>query len=109
MKAGSAFEDRQVDAVLVDAVTWSGLQKLPTFQGVLRVLYSSPSLPTPPVVAFGGVEPERSRKLGAVLSGMGTDEEDEEGRRLLQTLQVTGFKLASPEVMAKAVEAYEGR
>jgi ABC-type phosphate/phosphonate transport system substrate-binding protein len=109
LKKGSPFQDKPVDAVLVDAVTWSGLQKLPTFKGLLRVLYSSPALPTPPVVAFRGVEPARSEKLGAVLSSMGDDENDDEGRRLLRTLQVTGFRLAQPDAMAKAIAAYEGK
>ena len=108
LKKGSLFKDTPVDAVLVDAVTWSGLQRLKTFKGALRVLYTSRALPTPPVVAFRGVESARREKLGNALTKMGAEPGDDEGQRLLRTLQVTGFRLPLPNSMAKAIAAFEG-
>lgn len=104
LKEGQTFNDLPVDAVLVDSVTWTGLQRLKTFRGVLRVLYTCPALPTPPVVAFSGVAPERMDKLRNVLGNM---QSDQEGMRVLKTLQVTGFVTPPENCMDAAVAAYE--
>jgi hypothetical protein len=103
MKAGKPFEGKPVDAVLVDGTTWNGLQKLKTFRGVLRVLYTSPALPSPPVVAFRGVAPERGKKLAEVLAGM---RKNDEGQRILKTLQTTGFQAADAKAIDAVVAAY---
>lgn len=103
MKKGEQFEEQPVDAVLVDSITWAGLQKLKRFKGLLRVLHTSPSLPTPPVVAFEGASEEQIKKLGEVLGNMRADGE---GKRILKTLQVTGFEVAPADVMSVAVAAY---
>jgi ABC-type phosphate/phosphonate transport system substrate-binding protein len=106
LKSGKAFEGQPVDAVLVDDSIWQALQQLKTFQGgVVRPLYSSPSLPTPPVVAMRGVrEPDKTR-LRDVLVAM---TKDPAASDLLETLQVTGFRSPGPDVFDEAVAAYEG-
>lgn len=104
MKAGRPFEDEPVDGVVVDETTWSGLQKLRSFQGALRVLYASPALPTPPVVAFPGVGEEERDRLREALVSM---PKDPEGARLLQTLQATGFRPVDEAALAEALAAYE--
>lgn len=103
LKAGQEFEGQPVDAVLVDATTWAGLQKLKTFQGALRVLYTSPPLPTPPVVAFAGAPEDARQELSEVLSAMANDAE---GLALLKTLQLTAFRPADEATYAAARAAY---
>ena len=78
-----------MDAVLVDDTTWNGLQRLRTFQGVLRVLYISPPLPTPPVIGFPGVTKDERQRMSRVLCGMRSDPA---AKKLIKTLQITGFE-----------------
>ena len=106
MIKGEPFQDLPVDAVLVDDTTWSGLQQLKSFQGALRVLYTTPALPTAPVVAFPGAPPEARRRITAALAGMASDAT---GKKLLETLQVTGFRPAATEgdALAPLVQRYE--
>lgn len=99
LKKGQSFNELPVDAVLVDDPTWDGLQRLESFKGVLRVLYSSSELPTPPVLAFPGVSDAEVAKLSGVLCGM---RGDPEGQALLKTLLITGFN--PPEPQAQALE-----
>ncbi len=80
---------------------WRALQELSSFQGVLRPIYSSPELPTPPVVRFAGGP--AADQLVEALSGM---RDDEEGRQLLETLQVTGWEAASSDDLREVIEAY---
>lgn len=103
IKSGEAFEGKTVDAVLVDDTTWAGLQRLKTFEGVLRVAYTSPDLPTPPVLAFPGTDPAEVGRLRAALEGM---RDDPEGQQLLKTLQVTGFGGPEPEALDAAAKVY---
>lgn len=105
LKANKPFKDQPVDAVLVDATTWAGLQKLKSFQGAFRVLYTSPPLPTPPVVAFEGAPEDARLELSEVLSTMA---KDAEGQALLKTLQLTAFRPADEATYAAAREAYGG-
>jgi ABC-type phosphate/phosphonate transport system substrate-binding protein len=101
MKQGSDFQGQPVDAVLVDDTVWRALQELSSFQGVLRPIYSSPQLPTPPVVRFAGA-PE-AEHLVTALTGM---KDDEQGRQLLETLQVTGWEGATSDDLRSVIEAY---
>ena len=105
LKTKQAFEGQPVDAVLVDGVTWRGLQQLKSFQGVLRVLYSSPPLPTPPVVALEGASKEETETLRQALFTM---HDDPLGKKLLKTLQLARFKAAEPKALDAVVAAYQG-
>ena len=105
LKAGRDFEGQPVDAVLVDDSIWQALQQLKTFEGgVIRALYSSPPLPTPPVVALRGVADPARRRLRDVLVAM---TKDPAAADLLETMQVTGFRSPDPTVFDEAIAAYE--
>lgn len=103
MLRGRKYKKQPVDAVVVDSTAWRALQKLEMFKGVVRVLYKSPTLPTPPVVALRGVSEAEAKRLSDVLSGM---KKDTEGKQLLKTLQLTGFQAASTKGLAAARVAY---
>lgn len=103
LKQGKPLEGKPVDAVLVDGPTWEGLQQLKSFAGVLRVLATTASLPTPPVVAFGDVPAADRARLAEVLSAMSADPE---GKALLQTLQLTGFGAVPQEAFDAALARY---
>jgi hypothetical protein len=102
MKAGEPLDGQPVDAVLLEDTAWSELQKLATFRGALRAVFTSAPLPTPPVVAIG-VEPQDVERLRQVLTTM---HDEPEGRELLGTLQLTGFAAPSTDGLAAAAEAY---
>ncbi len=104
MKAGEAFEGQPVDAVLLEDAAWNELQKIASFRDGLRAIHASPPLPTPPVVAFGAVDPDDVGRLRQALVSM---HEDAAGRELLGTLQVTGFGPPTPDAMNAAIVAYE--
>lgn len=103
MKAGEAFEGQPVDAVLLEDSAWNELQKIASFRESLRAAHVSPLLPTPPVVAIGAVDPADVERVRQALVTM---HEDEKGRELLSTLQVTGFGPPTPEAMNATVAAY---
>ena len=105
LKQGRPLDGKPVDAVVVDGPTWEGLQQLKSFAGVLRVLATTDVLPTPPVVAFDGVDAERRARLTEVLTGMGRDPQ---GRALLETLQLTGFGPVDGPALDAAAARYEG-
>jgi len=103
LKKNKRYRGQRVDAVLVDSTAWAGLQRLQMFQGALRVVYRSPTVPTPPVLTLKGVEaPERAR-VTKVLTGMETGNE---GRAILKTLQLTGFNAADTKALSAVADAY---
>ena len=106
MQQGKPYKGNPVDAVLVDDTSWEGLQQLKRFKGVFRVLYASSPLPTAPVVSFRDVPESESKRLGEVLGGM---KSDDEGRKILKTLQATGFAPPQREALAGLVARYEGK
>ena len=106
MQQGKPYKGNPVHAVLVDDTSWEGLQELKRFKGVFRVLYASPPLPTAPVVSFGDVPESESKRLGEVLGGM---KSDDEGRKILKTLQATGFGPVQREALEALVARYEGK
>jgi len=103
MKSGDPFEDQPVDAVLLEDSAWSELQKLAAFKGSLRALASSAPLPTPPVVAFAGTDPQATARLAKALTGLHTSPD---GRDLLGTLQLTGFAAPDAAAYEAAAKAY---
>ncbi len=103
MKSGDPFEDQPVDAVLLEDSAWSELQKLATFKGSLRALASSAPLPTPPVVAFAGTDPQATARLAKALTGLHASPD---GRDLLGTLQLTGFAAPDAAAYEAAAKAY---
>lgn len=106
MQQGKPYKGNPVDAVLVDDTSWEGLQELRRFKGVFRVLYASAPLPTAPVVSFGADVPEsESKRLGEVLGAM---KDDDEGRKILKTLQATGFCSPQREALQALVARYRG-
>ncbi|MCA8922568.1 MAG: PhnD/SsuA/transferrin family substrate-binding protein [Planctomycetes bacterium] len=104
LKGGREFEGRPVDGVLLDASAWKELQQLASFKGKVRVLFESAELPTPPVVSFANSDPAAVAALRAKLLGLG---ERAEGKKLLETLQLTAFRPADPEALEPVVAAYE--
>ena len=98
------YQGDPVDAVLVDATVWSGLAQLKRYEGVFRVVYTSPALPTPPVVRFAAGAEERSTKLAQALIGMGSDPA---GEAILKSLLVTAFTSPQTKRLAELVAAYE--
>lgn len=105
MEQGKPYKGNTVDAVLVDDTSWEGLQQLERFKGVFRVLYASPPLPTAPVVSFGDVPESESKRLGEVLEGM---KKDDDGLKILKTLQATGFCSPQRDALAALVARYQG-
>lgn len=104
LKDGQPCEDQPVDAVVLDDAAWRALQDVPAFGGgALREVHTTPPLPTPPVVAFPRATPEERAGLLRVLQAMN---QDEDGKELLATLQVTGFKPADSAAYQAAVERY---
>lgn len=103
LKAGEAFEGQPVDAVLLEDAAWVELQKLQAFREGVRVVHTSAPLPTPSVVALGDVDAADVERLRKALLAM---HEDPDGRELLTTLQVTGFRAPTPEAVDAAVAAY---
>lgn len=104
LERGEEYQGDPVDAVLVDATVWSGLQQLERYQGAFRVLYTSPALPTPPVVRFASGPEEGSAKLAEVLIGMSSDPS---GEAILKSLLVTTFTPPQTKRLAALVQAYE--
>ena len=103
MKSGDPFEGQPVDAVLLEDSAWSELQKLATFKGSLRALASSAPLPTPPVVAFAGTDPQATARLTRALTELHASPD---GRDLLGTLQLTGFATPDAAAYEAAAKAY---
>lgn len=103
LKAGEQFEGHAVDAVVVDDAVWAALEKVPELARALREVHVTEPLPTPPVVAFPSATSEERAKLVAVLQKMG---EDEEGKELLSTLQVSGFRAPDLAALDATVASY---
>lgn len=103
LKKNAPYKGQPVDAVLVDSTAWSGLQQLQMFQGSLRVLYTSPAVPTPPVLTLKGVAADERKRFEAVLTGM---RDETEGKAILKTLQLTGFTGPDAKGLAAAAAAY---
>ncbi len=104
MAAGQPFEGVPVDAVVLEEPAWAEVQRLKTFQGALRSVFTSPTLPTPLAVALRGADADAAQRLRAALLGL---REDAAGRELLTTLQLTGFEAVDAAALAAAAARYD--
>lgn len=107
-----AVSRRLADAGAVDGYVYEALAKLnPALTRQTRVVERSPSFGFPPFVAHRHVTPTKRMRLREVLQKMN---EDEEGRRLLDTLFLDGFEAQDPALyddiadMALAVSERDG-
>ena len=103
LKAGDPFEGQPVDAVVVDDAVWTALEQVPDLARALREVHVTEPLPTPPVVAFPSASSEERAKLVRVLQSM---RDDPEGKDLLATLQVSGFRGPDEPALQAAVDRY---
>ena len=106
LQRGEDYKDEPVDAVLVDATVWSGLQQLKRYKGVFRVLYTSPVLPTPPIVRFRSADEKKSQALAKVLFEM---KSHPEGAAIMKSLQVSAFTPPQTKRLAELVARYEAK
>ena len=91
-------EKGQADAVVLDGTQYRALTKRHIFEK-LRLLHTSPSVPTPPVtVVSSRVKSGFGRRLGKVLVGMA---KDPEGQAVLKTFKIEGFEATSQQQWAK--------
>lgn len=105
LKSGREFEGHPVDGVVLDGPAWEELQQLASFKGLLRELYQSEPLPTPPVVSCATSDPAEVAAVVKALEGLS---QDDAGKKLLQTLQLTAFRGPETEALARVVTAAEG-
>jgi ABC-type phosphate/phosphonate transport system substrate-binding protein len=103
---GQDYKGQPIDAVLVSETVWEGLQQLKRYKGVFRVLYTSKTFPTPPVVRFKGGDAKRAEALGKVLTSM---KSDSEGAAIMKSLQVTAFTAPQAKRLASLVKLYEAK
>ena len=103
---GQDYKGQPIDAVLVSQTVWEGLQELKRYKGVFRVLYTSATLPTPPVVRFKGGEAQQAEALAKVLRSM---KSDSEGTAIMKSLQVSAFTAPQTKRLAELVKLYEAR
>lgn len=103
---GQDYKGEPVDAVLVSQTVWEGLQELKRYKGVFRVLYTSKTLPTPPVVRFKGGDAKQAEALAKVLTSM---KSDSEGAAIMKSLQVSAFTAPQTKRLAELVELYEAK
>ncbi|MBL4845543.1 MAG: hypothetical protein JKY65_08460 [Planctomycetes bacterium] len=106
LQRGQDYKGEPVDAVLVDATVWRGLQQLKRYKGVFRVLYTSPVLPTPPVVRFRSGDVKGSQALAKVLFGM---KSLTEGAAIMKSIQVSAFTPPQAKRLAELVKLYEAK
>ncbi len=89
-----AVADGLADAGAVDGYVWETLGRVaPELQARTRVVARSERFGFPPLVALRALEPARFQRLREALLGMA---ETEEGRRLLERLNLDGFVPGEP-------------
>lgn len=106
LQRGQDYKGERIDAVLVSETVWKGLQQLKRYKGVFRVLYTSKTLPTPPVVRFKGGDQAQAKALAKVLTSM---KSDGDGAAIMKSLQVSGFTAPQEKRLAELVKQYEAK
>ncbi|RME46102.1 MAG: hypothetical protein D6795_15830 [Deltaproteobacteria bacterium] len=94
----------RADAVLLNASQYDALEQLP-FASDLRAIFVSEPIPTAPVVALPNATAEDREKLAAALLGM---KDDPEGRKILHTMSIDGFRPASPATYTEVIRLFQG-
>ena len=88
----------KADAVILDGTQYRAL-KGSRYLGKLKLIHTSPELPTPPVtVVRSQVTADFGRRLGQALVGMS---KDAEGQKVLKTFNIEGFEATSLGQWAK--------
>ncbi len=88
----------RADAVILDGTQYRALEGS-RFEKELKLLHTSPLVPTPPVtVVSGRVDADFGRRLGQALVGM---VKDPEGQQILKTFNIEGFEATSVQQWAK--------
>ncbi|RMD96803.1 MAG: hypothetical protein D6812_16410 [Deltaproteobacteria bacterium] len=91
------------EAVLLNASQYDALGQLP-FASDLRAIFVSEPIPTAPVVALPNAAAEDREKLAAALLGM---KDDPEGRKILHTMSIDGFRPASPSTYMEVIQLFQ--
>ena len=106
LQRGQDYKGEPIDGVVVSETVWEGLQQLKRYKGVFRVLYTSKTLPTPPVVRFKEGDQEQAQALAKVLTSM---KSDSEGAAIMKSLQVSAFTAPQAKRLAELVKLYEAK
>ncbi len=100
-KSVEAVATGLADGAAVDSLIFDSLHTLPnSYARKVRVIHKSAEFGMPPVVVAPGLDKNYKRTLLKVRLGMSNDPR---GRKVLQSLEMDGFVLPSPELYRSAI------